>query len=890
LGLSDFKNPPNKMEDVEMETLVQNPVDSPAAEEKQEERLGYGQKTSIPDEDHGYGSGFLGLYEFKLGPFVMNPVVSIIGAAVLWAFTIWCITDEKAIPEMKGWKTWVTENFTWLYIGTQNIWIIFMFFVMYFFGDRKLGKDDEKPEFGDVTYFSMLFSAGVAIGLVVYGTAEPIYHYDYWIKHAYNAGEVLDNDKANFAMLYTIYHWGFHGWVPYALVGVQLGIMSFRHGLPLLMRSAFYPILGKHTWGWIGDAIDSFTIVTVVSGVCTSLGLGVWQITTGFEGMDWLPDPCDKECKRDVYLVIIWGITVIATASVVSGIGYGIKTLSQISVLSAGFIWLVALFAGDTWFYWNSITQTVGYYFHYSLTELGWRTDAFAQLDWGSGGTPDMAGASKISDAGSSYINDWTIFYWGWWIAWCPFVGIFIARISRGRTVKEVICYSLGGPLITSILWFGLFGSMGIAMENNAQLLWRAGSDLYNDPTTFQTGMHSNPQSDFVGKYFGAINSYQNTGGFGTSNGRCGAWSFDTNATRCGDQFTLNVANCVPSGAKNEASAGCGACFVQQASFDRDGKSGCEIFKNNPNNKGKDCPKYIKNWKADTTLSPVCLFTDWDQESSWYTTLGQLGPKLGPFLNALSIVSLILFFVTSSDSGSLVVDTLAANGRDECSTIQRVFWAFTEGGLATGLVAGAQLGKEKDVLKALQAASVCTGLPYTFFLCFLMPAIWRGFDLDKRKEMGYKSFKTPVYGGIFDCFDFLLSFGKCSFPKEATIQFFIHGALPWMGVYKIAFQTDNKICNSKNIFSALVTVISAVCFYSWIVLVAISDDGVWAVGWVMFLGLATIIGNLRLQVRLAKGISGNFIEDIAAAVFMYPNALYQCIEALDEEKVEGKAN
>jgi choline-glycine betaine transporter len=895
---------------LEMAAEAKDPPEATGGEDDtQNAPLQYDDPTSVPDAKKGSGSGKLGLREFSAGPFTLNPFVTIVGAAVLWGFAIWCIDDQEyAIESLNEWKLWVTETFSWYYIGTQNIWIIFMVVVLYYHGDKKLGKDNERPEFSDVTYFAMVFSTGVAIGLVVYGTAEPLYHYDYWVVQRFNADEgVLDNDKANWAMLTTIFHWGLHGWVPYALVGVQLGIMSFRHGLPLLMRSAFYPILGKHTWGWIGDAIDAFTIITVVSGVCTSLGLGVWQITVGFQGLDWLPDPCDGECKRDVYLAIIWGITVIATVSVVSGLGNGIKTLSYLAVVSAGFIWLLVTFLGDTWFYANNITQSVGYYAQYSMTQLGWHVDAFAQLGWGAGGSPDQQGAGKTVE-GYGFMDQWTIFYWGWWIAWCPFVGMFIARISRGRTVKEVILYSLGGPLVTSMLWFGVFGGMAISMENNAQLLWQAGSDLYNDPTTFQTGLNGHPQVDFKSSYInGAIDSRDDTGGFGTSGGRCGSWAVDPlstsacvfdNATGtflnnntacvplCGPAFSANEIECVPVGAVDGASKACGACFVQQATFDRDGKTGCEIFEANPKNKGKACPKYIQHWQGNMELSPVCLFTDWDQEASWFHTMGQFGGKLAPFLQVFSIISLILFFITSSDSGSLVVDTLAANGRLEASTLQRVFWAFTEGGLATGLVAGADVGKEKNVLKALQAASICTGLPFTLMLCFVMPALWRGFNLEALEQQ--KTWKTPIYGGIFDTMETILSLGKSPLPVGHITKFFVQLCAPFLAVHKIASQSSNEICGSKSAYAAAMAGLSFICFICWIVLLAVNDDGLWGIGWVMYFCLAIIISIVRRQVRVSKGITGNAVEDFSAALFMYPNALVQAVEALDEDDLKSE--
>lgn len=232
-----------------------------------------------------------------------------------------------------------------------------------------------------------------------------------------------------------------------------------------------------------------------------------------------------------------------------------------------------------------------------------------------------------------------------------------------------------------------------------------------------QIGMHDNAQTFFQGSYVsGAIDSRELTGGFGTNNGRCGAWDFAEDAPRCGAKFsTDNVPGCIPIGAEAGTSKACGACFVNPPTFGRDGLTGCEIFAANPNNQGKECPLYIEFWDGNDNLNPACLFTDWDQESSWFMTLSQLG-SVGPFLCVVSMISLVLFFVTSSDSGSLIVDILSANGRLKHSTLQRIFWAFTEGALATGLVAGAQVGNEKSTL---QVHNILNALCCLFFGCLV---------------------------------------------------------------------------------------------------------------------------------------------------------------------------
>ena len=236
-----------------------------------------------------------------------------------------------------------------------------------------------------------LFSFLICFPIFVSFTTD----YDYWLKHRFNGGAPgaqTQNDKANYAILTTIFHWGFHGWCVYTLVGLQMGLMAYRKKLPLTMRSCFYPLLGRHTWGWIGDVIDGFSIVTIVAGVCTSLGLGAVQIKRGLEGMNAFGPDADGDT---ILLGIIWGITAIATISVVSGVHVGIKILSQLAFSLGLFILVIVFFAGSTEFYLNNMSSSVGYYFHYAFTKLGWHTDAYAQLGFGEGAAPDMLGASK---------------------------------------------------------------------------------------------------------------------------------------------------------------------------------------------------------------------------------------------------------------------------------------------------------------------------------------------------------------------------------------------------------------------------------------------------------------------------------------------------------------
>jgi len=996
----------------------------------------YDAKPQIPLKHYGFGNGKAGVQELQIGscgkngqwlmkPGFLNPWASLIGFSTLLGFALYCIISPKdAKTQLAVWQSWCTMMFSWFYIASQNVWIVFLFVVYYYYGNVRLGKQTDKPEFDNSTYFAMLFSCGVAVGLFVYGTAEPLYHYDYWVKHRFNGGgHETQNDKANFAILTTMFHWGFHGWCVYTLVGLQMGIMAYKYMLPMTMRTCFYPLLHKHTWGWIGSCIDGFSIVTIVAGVCTSLGLGAVQIRRGLEGMETIVyngAPTDGYLINDVWseetatwstklvnagikttgskadglagtigstpddqlLLIIWMITLFATVSVVSGIHFGIKTLSQLAFGMGLFILGVAFFLGNTPFFLGNMSQAVGYYLQYFMTQLGWHTDAFAQLGHGEGAAPDGKGASKSGQqyGGSpSFMDGWTIFYWGWWIAWSPFVGSFIARISRGRSIAEVINYSLTGPLIFSFLWFGVFGGAAIAMENNAQSLWMAGRDLYNDPTYFQAGQGNNvtnPAQGFTSSY-----ATQPVGpsksGFGTGTD-CGKFEVDETSAGfgyCAEGGThfaknfenadmslmtkLNMPGCVPLGYKKfrnasagapakqkfKVSKGCGACFVQQTNFSVMGlgkyqnetKTGCEMYA--LNNPGMPCPFYIKSWAADAGLSPQCLFTDWDQEASWYNLMGQYY-TLGPFLQGLSIVTLSLYFVTSSDSGSLVVDMMAANGRDEQNPLQRVLWAVVEGLVATGLVVGGASdggGGSKNVLKALQAASICCGLPFTFLLCFMMPALWYGlsrFNADGTLVSGLKEwredhdserthFRVPIYGGIFDAMEWLFCFGgkfdtvdqkarftkleaegeqgAVKFPDKFTwAHFFVSLLCPPLIFYDIYAQLDHghhtstmidgeKVswgvkmwnpCMSEVKWNSIISpIVAAILFYAALICICFpSNTGIWGVGWCLYFMFAGMLTMLRKYVRTQIDIDGNMFEDFFSSLVLYPCCLSQIYE------------
>jgi choline-glycine betaine transporter len=259
----------------------------------------------------------------------------------------------------------------------------------------------------------------------------------------------------------TLYHWGLHGWVVYTIMGLLLGLMAYREGLPMTLKSCFYPLIGDKVFGWPGDLIDTISVIATLFGVCTSLGLGTIQINQGLHILNE-----DINVSTDNQVIIIWCITALATVSVLSGVKHGIRRISEFCFACGVVLMLCILFLDNTVFLLNLYTQSLGYYFH-QLVKIGFHSDAFEQLG-PSHGAEDrgrvMPEDVEDTDGPVQWMEWWTIFYWGWWIAWCPFVGMFIAKISYGRTIKEFIFGTMAAPTVYVFMWLIVFGGVGLRL------------------------------------------------------------------------------------------------------------------------------------------------------------------------------------------------------------------------------------------------------------------------------------------------------------------------------------------------------------------------------------------------------------------------------------------
>lgn len=370
----------------------------------------------------------------------ITPVFTV-SVIITLLFIVWGLVPKTFLP--KGNLDQVTsmiqgiisEKFGWFYLMSASVFLLFAFLLIFTkYGNIRLGRDDDRPEFGYLTWFAMLFSAGMGIGLVFWGVAEPMYHY---YDPPFIKGQTAEAAKT--AMRYSFFHWGLHPWAIYTVIGLALAYFQFRKGQAGVISSLLRPIFGKLVDGILGTIVDIIAVFATVFGVATSLGLGAIQISGG---LSYLFDGIHNTFPTQ--LVIIAIVTVLFMLSAQTGLNKGIKYLSNLNIILAIALLLFLLFVGPTNFIMNLFTTTFGSY----LQNL-----------------PSMS--LKLSPFGleKKWFQDWTIFYWAWWIAWAPFVGTFIARISKGRTIREFVIGVLLVPTIFGALWFSVFGGTGIYLE-----------------------------------------------------------------------------------------------------------------------------------------------------------------------------------------------------------------------------------------------------------------------------------------------------------------------------------------------------------------------------------------------------------------------------------------
>jgi len=455
----------------------------------------------------------------------------------------------------------IITNASWFYVLAVAVILISVLYLGFSrMGTIKLGPDHSEPDYSRLSWFSMLFSAGMGIGLMFFGVAEPVMHF--LAPPVAEAGSV---DAAREAMKITFFHWGLHAWAIYAIVALILAFFAYRHGLPLTLRSALYPMIGDRIYGPIGHVVDVFAVIGTVFGVATSLGYGVTQINAGINYLFDIP------VSDTVQVVLIIGVTLLAVISVTTGLDKGIRRLSELNMILAVLLLVFVLLLGPTVFLLQAFVQNTGAY----VSEIVGNTFnlfAYEKTDW---------------------IGGWTVFYWGWWLSWAPFVGLFIARVSRGRTIREFVLGVLLVPAGFTLMWMTFFGNSAIELILNQGV------------------------------------------------------------TSLGEMVQNDV--------------------------------------------------------------PIALFAFLEQ-FPWSS-----------FLSVVATLMVVVFFVTSSDSGSMVVDMLCSNGRDDTPVWQRIFWAGGEGLVAIILLLAGGLG-------ALQTMTIASALPFTIILMIATYGLIRALRVDVHKK------------------------------------------------------------------------------------------------------------------------------------------------------------
>ncbi|AHK16566.1 MAG: BCCT family transporter [Thalassolituus sp.] len=541
-----------------------------------------------------------------------NSQRTITGAVLLPVFvpavviTLLLILGTLSNPELAGevFKSalaWVTETFGWFYMLATAVFLVFIICVGFSsWGNIRLGPDHAEPQYSFPAWFAMLFSAGYGIALLFFGVAEPVLHFS---QPPNATAETVQ--AAREAMQIAYFHWGLHIWGIYGLMGLVLAYFAFRHGLPLSVRSALYPLIGDRIYGPIGHAVDVFAILGTLFGLATTLGLSVTQINAGLHYL-WEDIPI----STTVQITAIALITVAAIGSVVAGMDKGVKNLSILNMVLAVFLMGIVFLVGPSIHILDAFVQNTGAYLG-NIVSRTFNLQAYTQSDW---------------------IGNWTLFIFAWTIAWAPFVGLFIAKISRGRTIRQFVFGVLVVPTTFTFLWFAIFGdtALYLIMEQGKQVL-------------------------------------------------------------------------------------------------------------------------IGEVQADHA---VALFEFYDL-LPWST-----------FLSVITVFLIITFFVTSSDSGSLVVDSLASGGAHETPIWQRVFWASLEGVIAsTLLLAGG--------LSALQTMSILAALPFAIIMLLAALGLWRALVIEGHRGATLVAAAAPVRA-----FSNETSWRKrlsalFKFPEQAKIEHFI---------------------------------------------------------------------------------------------------------------------
>lgn len=390
----------------------------------------------------------------------LNPTVTVTSLVAVITFVLFCaLFAESAGAVFQSSSDFILQNFKWFYLALVSGVLGLLIYLMFSrFGQIKLGRDEDAPEFSFGSWIAMLFSGGMGIGLIFWSVAEPMWHY---AGNPFATG--LSDEAATTSMRLTLFHWGLHPWAIFTVVGLGLAYFAYRRGLPLTMRSILYPLIGDRIYGPIGHVVDILAVVITAFGVSQSLGLGVVQMNTGLSQVFDLP------ISLGVQVALIVLISIVTTMSVMAGVSRGMKRLSEWNMLLSVVLVALVLLLGPTRYILNLMLESTGDY------------------------AQNIVGLSFWSDTqkDSGWQNWWTAFYWPWWMTWGPFVGLFIARISKGRTIRELIAGALLVPTLVTIVWMSVFGGAALKSEQSDRQIHEqrvASGELQGEQAKFEGG------------------------------------------------------------------------------------------------------------------------------------------------------------------------------------------------------------------------------------------------------------------------------------------------------------------------------------------------------------------------------------------------------------------
>ena len=374
----------------------------------------------------------------RFGLELHNPVFWVTASLILIFVFGTLLAPDSAKAIFASGKTWSISHFDWLFMLGGNVFVIFCLVLIFLpLGKIRLGGIDARPEFSTLSWFSMLFAAGMGIGLMFWSVAEPTGYYTNWFGTPLNAAPRTP-EGAEAAMGATMFHWGLHPWAIYAVVGLSLAFFTFNKGLPLTIRSGFFPLLKDRVWGWFGHVIDIVAVLATIFGLATSLGFGAQQAASGLKFLFGIDNGITTQ------VAIIVGVTAVAICSVMRGLNGGVKILSNLNMGLAALLLLFVILVGPT----LAIFTSIG------TTALSYVENIIPLSNW-------------IGREDEKFFHGWTVFYWAWWISWSPFVGMFIARISKGRTVREFLIAVLLVPTLVTLVWMASFGGAALEQAQN---------------------------------------------------------------------------------------------------------------------------------------------------------------------------------------------------------------------------------------------------------------------------------------------------------------------------------------------------------------------------------------------------------------------------------------